>query len=174
MSTPIETNTEELQDIVNRVYKLPNIGGSGSSAADLVIGLNVANTRLPTSQTKNNPHFNKFTVDDISIESGSISTVAAKVQQGIPIKVLLKEIHFYNSTLWSMGICESTHVSVCSVDKTYPTDVYDYLQVTFFASDFPEIDSEWGGSGPIRLKMVFNIETGSPVYYGYSQWSTAI
>ena len=36
MSTPIETNTEELQEILNTVYNLPMAGG-GSSEPDLVI-----------------------------------------------------------------------------------------------------------------------------------------
>lgn len=38
MSTPIETNTEELQEILQTVYNLPNAGG-GSSEPDLVITL---------------------------------------------------------------------------------------------------------------------------------------
>ena len=37
MSTPIETNTEELQEILQTVYNLPNAGGSGSSKPDLTI-----------------------------------------------------------------------------------------------------------------------------------------
>lgn len=36
MATPIETNTEELQEILNTVYNLPMAGG-GSSEPDLVI-----------------------------------------------------------------------------------------------------------------------------------------
>lgn len=38
MSTPIETNTEELQEILQTVYNLPMAGG-GSSEPDLVIKL---------------------------------------------------------------------------------------------------------------------------------------
>ena len=39
MSTPIETNTEELQEILQTVYNLPMAGG-GSSEPDLVIHFN--------------------------------------------------------------------------------------------------------------------------------------
>lgn len=38
MATPIETNTEELQEILNTVYNLPMAGG-GSAEPDLVIKL---------------------------------------------------------------------------------------------------------------------------------------
>lgn len=38
MATPMETNTEELQEILNTVYNLPMAGG-GSSEPDLVIKL---------------------------------------------------------------------------------------------------------------------------------------
>lgn len=44
MSTPIETNTEELQEILQTVYNLPMAGG-GSSEPDLVIyGVPIAST----------------------------------------------------------------------------------------------------------------------------------
>lgn len=39
MSTPIETNTEELQVILQTVYNLPMAGGGGSAEPDLVITL---------------------------------------------------------------------------------------------------------------------------------------
>lgn len=42
MSTPIETNTEELQEILQTVYNLPMAGG-GSSEPDLVIGFDDSN-----------------------------------------------------------------------------------------------------------------------------------
>lgn len=42
MSTPIETNTEELQEILQTVYNLPNAGG-GSAELDLVIGFDDSN-----------------------------------------------------------------------------------------------------------------------------------
>ena len=41
MSTPIETNTEELQEILQTVYNLPMAGG-GSAEPDLVIGLDTS------------------------------------------------------------------------------------------------------------------------------------
>lgn len=43
MSTPIETNTEELREILNTVYNLPMAGG-GSAEPDLVIGLDASDT----------------------------------------------------------------------------------------------------------------------------------
>ena len=44
MSTPIETNTEELQEILQTVYNLPMAGG-GSSEPDLVIGLDTSDSQ---------------------------------------------------------------------------------------------------------------------------------
>ena len=51
MSTPIETNTEELQEILQTVYNLPNAGG-GSSEPDLVIGLDTSDLLTITDQTE--------------------------------------------------------------------------------------------------------------------------
>lgn len=72
MSTPIETNTEELQQAVQRVYNLPNIGGSGNAQPDLVIGLSMPIRYIaPTSENTT-----------VTIESGSLLAVAEAFRAG--------------------------------------------------------------------------------------------
>ena len=47
----IETNTQELREILETVYNLPNAGGNGSAKADLVI------TGMPFSETGTDNYF---------------------------------------------------------------------------------------------------------------------
>ena len=91
MSTPIETNTEELQGVLNRMYNLPNLGGSGSVKPDLVLRLNPTDdyyelASLTTKQIKNG----------MSIKSGSIADVVAKIKNQQEVKVLLEYEYEYS------------------------------------------------------------------------------
>ena len=155
MSTPIETNTEELQGVLNRMYNLPNLGGSGSSAPDLVIGLNVADTKMWEDGTTNGAHdLRDMTPADVSIISGSISAVAEKVKQGLPVKVMMNEIHFYWGDAWTKGVAEASHVSLGS-NYAYPSDNFHVLSLGFFLLNNPI-----NYTNPCYMEIRFNLETG--------------
>jgi hypothetical protein len=77
MSTPIETNTEELQEILQTVNNLPGMGGKNY---DLVIVLNVPSEKYLLSTV---------TADDISV-IGDYATVKAKILNDENVNVILK------------------------------------------------------------------------------------
>lgn len=162
----ITDNTNGLEEVLEKARSLPN-AGSGGSSADLVIGLNVANTKHPGNGQY--PSFGSFTVEDLSIESGSVSDVASKIAQGIPAKVVMEEIHFYAGYLWSKGICEATHVSVCTSSNEYPTDVYDFLQITFYVTNLPSTEAIGYTIYPARIKICFDIASGAPTKYIFEE-----
>ena len=165
MSTPIETNTEELQEILQTVYNLPNLGGSGSSAPDLVIGLNVADTKqFADGSTSAARTLQEMQVSDVSIVSGSISSVVDKIKQGLPVRVLLNEVHFYWGTYWNKGVAEATHISLANYSTEYPVEQYEKLSVSF-----------WGKNNPVHystmctIEIQFDIATSTPSNYWFTK-----
>ena len=85
MSTPIESNTEQLQEVLQQVYNLPNRSG-GSTTPDLVVvvdGISSDHTIFDLS------------ADDVSIESGSVEDAIAKMANGGYVKVLVKLSYRY-------------------------------------------------------------------------------
>ena len=82
MSTPIETNTEELQEILQTVYNLPNAGG-GSSAPDLVItpGENFNFTKPNVNGTYN--------VAQISFNASEVISSYEKLMAGKDVRAVL-------------------------------------------------------------------------------------
>ena len=76
MSTPIETNTEELQGVLDRLYNLPNLGGSGKVSWDCVI--EASDNKLTDGTT------------NFSVVSGSLRSVADKLDSGEKPNVILK------------------------------------------------------------------------------------
>lgn len=155
MATPIETNTEELQEILQTVYNLPMAGG-GSSEPDLMIGLNIDNTKLcPDGSSAPCRSLTNMTKNDVSIISGSISEVAEKVKQGLPVKVMLNEVHFYWDNRWTRGIGEATHVQFGSLGS-YPSEEGTMLVVTFFLSNTPI-----GTNYPCHMRIFIDVATES-------------
>ena len=61
MSTPIDTNTEELQEILQTVYNLPMAGGGGSAEPDLVIALD----NTDWSSMTGHPELLSFNQEDV-------------------------------------------------------------------------------------------------------------
>ena len=84
MGTPIETNTTELQEILQTVYNLPMAGG-GTSEPDLVIKLTVPWHGSLTEAAASN----------FSVESGDVSTVIAKVRNFENPTIILKTDYYY-------------------------------------------------------------------------------
>lgn len=77
MSTPIETNTEELQEILQTVYNLPNAGGSGSAKTDLII------------KTANGFAFNNTSARNISYDNNAVISTYEKLTAGNEVRVTL-------------------------------------------------------------------------------------
>lgn len=151
MSTPIETNTEELREILDEVYNLPDRSTGGSSEPDLVIGAN-ANGEL----SADNQWFN-FLNDNLLVESfvilgGDVSRVIEKVKNGIAPRVQLREMQVYNSGYFSRGICDAVYVSIGNKYGTsyYDGEEYDRVIVKFSLLDIPGYN---GGNNPCDLSL---------------------
>lgn len=137
----------------SRVYysQFAQLGASGGDEPDLVIGLNVANTKAwEDGSTTKGRWLTRMKAEDVSVISGDIAATAEKVTQGIPVRVALKEIHIYDGYLWHRGIAEATHVLV-GYNGTYPADTPNTLNLRFFLSD----------ASPIILGVEFYIATGN-------------
>lgn len=77
MSTPIETNTEELQEILQTVYNLPNAGGSGSAKTDLII------------KTANGFAFDSTSARNISFDPNAVISTYEKLTAGNEVRATL-------------------------------------------------------------------------------------
>lgn len=156
MSTPIETNTEELREVLQQVYALPNAGG-GSDNYDLVIGLNIVNTKTRVSGVSYN--FRNASLDDVSIEGGSLSAAAEKIQQGVPAKVALKAIHFYGDNWWYKSIGTASSVSIVS-HANYPGESWTELSCYFRMDALPDYS---GSDVHYAITIRFDISTGNVI-----------
>ena len=166
MSTPIETNTEQLQEVLQQVYNLPNRSG-GSTTPDLVIGLNWTNTK-----TKSDDGYafrsQHLSVNDVTIESGSLSAVVEKIKQGIPVRVSLKAVNFYALSAWAMSMGEANFVSLIS-DSDYP-NCDDYgLHISAIVRNDAYSDATYGGLDFGSLSITFDLRTGNVTRCSYSK-----
>ena len=92
MSTPIETNTEELQEVLQQVYNLPNrSGGGGSSDPDLAI---VADDKFDIALPKDNADYN---ISKISFDANEVISACQKLLAGKAIRVTLTGLINMNS-----------------------------------------------------------------------------
>ena len=91
MSTPIETNTEELQAVLQQVYNLPNRSG-GSTTPDLVIKYEA-------------PYESYFNADSVyewlSVDSINFDILAGKLQNLENVVCHIKAIAYYGSAKYS-------------------------------------------------------------------------
>lgn len=85
MSTPIETNTEELQEILQTVYSLPMAGG-GSSDPDLVIGLDTSDTMVINDN-----------VEKLSFDSAAVIEAYNKLLSGETVNCVLNAKYHVDS-----------------------------------------------------------------------------
>lgn len=83
MSTPMETNTEQLREILQQVYDLPEAGMGGGSAPDLVItpGENFAFT-TPIYDTT-------YNVAQISFNASEVISSYEKLMAGKDVRAVL-------------------------------------------------------------------------------------
>ena len=92
MSTPIETNTEQLQEVLQQVYNLPS--RSGGNTPDLVLGFN-------TENTKHYLNSYQITAEDFTIKSGSALSTYTKMKNREEVKVILEVDTFYGSSVFT-------------------------------------------------------------------------
>lgn len=156
MSTPIESNTEGLQEILQTVYNLPMAGG-GSAEPDLVIGVNVSGQNVVSLA--------EMGIEDVSIVSGSVSDVVDKVKQGLPVKVIMTDIHYYFELMWSRGIAEATYVSLSVQETSFPSDTYDNLSVVFHGLHRPGAAFAWNSDYFFGVHIGFDLSTGEVCYF---------
>ena len=116
MSTPIETNTEELQEILQTVYNLPNAGG-GSSEPDLVIGFDDTNWDGITGP-------DQFTFDQTAV----VSTYN-KLLSGETVNCVLNAIYWPNSGGYLKA--SSPHVTAFAVSEAGNSARVGYMRVFF-------------------------------------------
>ena len=145
MSTPIETNTEELQEILQTVYNLPNRSSGGSAEPDLVIGSTSGWLDSTTAS------------DTFYIKSGDISTVVEKLKQGINPIVTFSIVQAYDEKEWAKTISYARDVSLLFYNTENPsTDNPAYLKVLFVIQNVVTRDFEH-----YRISVRFNLDTGA-------------
>lgn len=121
MSTPIETNTEELQEVLQQVYNLPNRSASGSSTPDLVLTLNVEGRYMDD---------NNVTKEAFSIKSGSVQSTYTKLKNHEEVKIFVEFLCYYGGANYT-GILYPIMVSAS--DDAYGGDSGVQLK---FLSDY--------------------------------------
>ena len=121
MSTPIETNTEELQEILQTVYNLPNAGGSGKVSWDCVLTVN--GTNLANSSVK------------FSVESGSLRSVHEKLSNFERPNVYLKFAGEYDGD-FENHFCDCLSMRHFATDYSDSEGVYMYF---FFDGKFVQV-----------------------------------
>ena len=167
MATPLETNTAELEGLLQDVYNLPDRSSGGSSEPDLVIGLNWRNTNTMRSPFTDNESY-RYNVNDVSIESGSVLAVVEKLQQNQPVNVLLKEVHTYNDYVWSRTVAEASQVFLTHEADygtiSYPDTPLVRLGCVFFC--WRELYfMQYKNGGPSVYGITFDATTGEVATY---------
>lgn len=106
MSTPIETNTEELQEILQQVYDLPNSNASGSSEPDLVLRF-----EMPQGTSIWDITNDDIGVNNISVQSGNLSDVRYKLKTGATVKArVFFDVYYWDTP--TKGFAEITSIVV--------------------------------------------------------------
>lgn len=85
MATPIETNTQELREVLEQVYNLPDRASGGSSEPDLVIGY----------REISDTHFGVESADQFSFDPADALNVANKLQRGEPVNCIVNLYYHY-------------------------------------------------------------------------------
>lgn len=129
MSTPIETNTEQLQEVLQQVYNLPN--RSGGNTWDCVI------------TTVERPPLGNSGDLDFSVVSGSLLSVWEKVNRGEKPNVLYQFLGEYEGDYFNT-FCEATGVEHFGLGEEGGTsaDTPGALHLYFFtAGEYWELKS---------------------------------
>ena len=141
----IETNTEELQEILQQVYDLPNRSSGGSSEPDLVI-----NVRMPQGSYLTQEYF-----DDIVVTfSGSVEDTYAKLSNREDVKVVVNHDYYYGYSHF-IGTFNPLTVSACSASNGYRWIGVDVCTNTLPGVDCPMrmLHMEIGTNGEVNLQL---------------------
>ena len=149
MSTPIETNTEDLREILQAVYDLKNSAGGGSSKPDLLLGgtdkFYVHNvTDSSTSWGAQN-----ITYDPVEVISAYEKAKAGDVVTAVLASKTALDSYRpqYSTTLHASMVAASNYD-----DRTQQLMVYFALDVCYFADADPTVG---------YLKYTFDVDTAN-------------
>ena len=138
------------------------IEAGGGSSPDLTIGLNFANIKVPSA---GGLALTDLGLSDVSIEGGSLSSVKGKLLRGEAVTVVLNEVHFYGTNLWSRGLGVATHVTMSS-DYEYSNSNYTRVDATFLLSNCPSATGAFKGNvSAYGVFFSFDLSTGEPCHY---------
>lgn len=105
MSTPIETNTEELQEILNAVNNLPNAGGGGFSIPVIdCMALGFPDINGETVNPENDIYMQKLEIDEETFNS-----IISKMEIGI-VKLIIS-LDFGTETRNYCAMCKHTVIN---------------------------------------------------------------
>lgn len=142
MVTPIETNTEELQEILQTVYNLPMAGG-GSSAPDLVIGLDTSDSLTITNQTER-----------LTFDSADVVNAYNKLLSGETVNCVLNaKYHIHSGPAVSAS---SPQITVYAMSEDSNSARVGYVEVYF------NLWYDYSGfTGTILVGIEFNIHSNN-------------
>ena len=163
MATPMETNTEELQEILNTVYNLPMAGG-GSSEPDLVI---TATEDFAWAKPDNDPTSN---FAKILFDPNAVISTYEKHMAGKDVRAVLRGLIFLNSSRPRM-MTAYTSDRVIGYGPDVSGDNYNYLVVRFFAAPGYFFLSGDGGYYILEYRFGINPDTGEAVFAGANMWN---
>lgn len=115
MSTPIENNTEELQNILQTVYNLPNAGGSAGIPEINFAELGFPEINEDTFNENNNYIYNQA----LEIDDSTANVLASKFEVGF-VNIIVSS---YGGRV-SVGACCGCFESEPHYTATY-TDIYN-------------------------------------------------
>lgn len=156
----IKTNTEELQEILQTVYNLPNASGSGSAEPDLVI--TYSNTDL--SQSFSNPSFCSF-------DNAAVIDTYNKLVTGQTVNCILNSEYWIHSGY--MVKASSPHITVQAAADNNNSARIGFMLVCF------ELWHEYGPKGLALVEIEFDIRSDDTASVGrcyvtkHTTWSSA-
>ena len=138
MSTPIKTNTEELQEILQTVYNLPNASGGGSTEPDLVITYN----NPINGESFSNPSFCSF-------DNAAVVDTYSKLLAGQTVNCVLNSEYWIHSG--TMVKASSPHVTAHAAAESNNSARVGCMIVYF------KLWHQWNPMGLALVEIEFDI-----------------
>lgn len=164
MATPIETNTEELQEILQTVYNLPMAGG-GSAEPDLVI---TATENFGWDSPSTNQDYN---LAKIAFDPNAVISMYEKHMAGKDVRAAFRGYLYLNS--WSPPIMTAYHSSRVI---GYGPEVSDYqgkhyLVVRFQIARFYWFMSNDNGDEILEYRFSISSDMSTANYDTVRMWT---
>lgn len=163
MSTPIETNTEELQEILQTVYNLPDAGG-GSSEPDLVI-TPLENFEFTAPGV--DPNYN---LTNISFNASEVVSTYEKLMAGKDVRAVFTGYLQLNSYSPKFMTTHPAMRVLAYGGNSYGSDG-NFLVVRFKVAYAYFFLSDDQGSMDIEYRFEINPNTGEVTLDGAAFWS---